>query len=287
MSKRVRSTAAMTLLALAACGGTMMTTREAAPALPTLSDVTDAQWAALAQRQIFFGHQSVGGNIMQGVAEVLAANPRIRLTVVESRNPRDSAGPAFRHALVGRNDFPLEKFDDFVALTASGFGSDGGVAMLKLCYVDIHTHTDAEDLFAQYRRRIDSLRAKNPNVTVVHFTSPLTTIENWKGVLRATLSGNNTQRDRNVVRHRYNELLRREYEGREPLFDIAKLEARLPDGRSVFYRVDGDSVPLLAPQYTDDGGHLNAAARRMAAEQLLIMLARLEPPRPVMAARGS
>ncbi|HYC51569.1 MAG TPA: hypothetical protein VEB19_10720 [Gemmatimonadaceae bacterium] len=265
----------------------MMTTEETAAPLPGLNDVTDAQWAALAQRQIFFGHQSVGGNIMQGVAEVLSGNPRVRLNVVESRALGDSAQPAFRHALVGRNDFPIEKFDDFTEIASTGFGPDGGVAMLKLCYIDIHTHTDAEDLFAQYQRRVAELRSTNPALTIVHFTSPLTTIENWKGQLRARLTGNNTQRDRNVVRHRYNELMRRAYEGREPLFDIARLEARLPDGRSVFYRAGSEHVPLLAPAYTDDGGHLNAQARRMVAEQLLIMLARLEPPRSTIAAKGS
>jgi hypothetical protein len=276
----------MGALALGACGGSMMTSERAAAPLPKLSDITDAQWATLASRQIFFGHQSVGNNIMQGVTEVLAENPRIRLNVMESRE-LGNAQPAFRHALVGRNDFPIEKFDDFAALASTGFGDEGGVAMLKLCYIDIHTHTNAEDLFAQYRRRIDSLKARNPSLTVVHFTSPLTTIENWKGVLRAKLTGDNTQRDRNVVRHRYNELLRRAYEGREPFFDVARLEARLPDGRSVFYRSGDQDVPQLAPQYTEDGGHLNAAARRMVAEQLLILLARLEPPRATIAAKGS
>ena len=287
MSIGLKALAGLGLLTLGACGGSMMTTEQAAAPLPSLNDITDAQWAGLAQRQIFFGHQSVGGNIMQGVAEVIAANPRIRLNVVESRPLGDTAQPAFRHALVGRNDFPIEKFDDFAKVASTGFGPDGGVAMLKLCYIDIHTHTNANDLFAQYQRRVAQLRSANPSVTVVHFTSPLTTIENWKGQLRARLTGNNTQRDRNVVRHRYNELLRRTYEGREPVFDIASLEARLPDGRSVFYRADDEQVPLLAPQYTDDGGHLNAAARRMVAEQLLIMLARLEPARPAIATTGN
>ena len=243
--------------------------------LPSLKEVSDTEWAALAKRRIFFGHQSVGGNIMQGVVEVLAANPSIPLKVVESRSPGDSAGPAFHHALIGRNDYPLEKFEDFVTVAAGSFGPDGGIAMLKLCYIDIHTHTDPQELFAEYRRRVESLRASNPSLTIVHFTSPLTNIENWKGRVRAALTRANTQRERNLVRHRYNELLRQSYEGREPIFDIARLESTLPDGQRVFFRFDGQDVPLLAPQYTDDGGHLNAGARRMVAEQLLVMLARL------------
>src|SRR5687767_5700544 len=212
------------LVALGACGGGMMTSNDMNQPLPTLSDVSEAQWNALAARPIFFGHQSVGGNIMQGVADVLATNPHIKLTVVESR---EAAGktPAFRHALVGRNDYPLEKFDDFLALASSGFGPAGGVAMLKLCYVDIHTHTNADTLFAQYQRRIAELQARNPSVTVVHFTAPLTSIENWKGRLRAAITNASTSRERNAVRERYNQLMRQAYLGKAPLFDLARLES--------------------------------------------------------------
>lgn len=262
----------------------MRTTEQSTPPLASIDEVTDAQWAALAKRRIFFGHQSVGGNIMQGVAEVLAANPSIPLKVVESRDVSDSLAPAFHHALVGRNDFPLEKFADFV--TVAG-GLDDGIAMLKLCYIDIHTHTNPQELFDSYRRSVEALKARNPSLTIVHFTAPLTSIENWKGRVRAALTRANTQRARNLVRHRYNELLRQAYEGKEPLFDIARLESTLPDGRRVHFRIDGEDVPLLAPQHTDDGGHLNASARRIAAEQLLIMLARLDAGPPAVVAAGS
>lgn len=282
-----RKVAAMGLLALGACGGGITTSSEGSDRLPSLADVSEAQWAALAQKRVFFGHQSVGGNIMDGVAQVLAANPHIRLNVVESKDLAGSARPAFHHAQIGRNDFPLEKFDDFLAVASTGFGSDSGIAMLKLCYIDIHTHTDAQALFEQYRRRVDDLKARNPSLTIVHFTAPLTTIENWKGRLRAAVTRSNTQRDRNVVRHRYNELLRQTYQGREPIFDLARLESTLPDGKSVSYRVGDVAVPLLAPQYTDDGGHLNATARKMVAEQLLIMLARDPRTNKSIVAKGT
>jgi hypothetical protein len=243
--------------------------------LPALSEVTDAQWEALARRQIFFGHQSVGSNILEGVAELMAENPAIRLSIVESREL--AGAPALRHAYVGRNDHPLEKFADFAAVMRPGFGAEGGLAMVKLCYTDVHTDTDPVALFADYRRRMDAQREANPGVTIVHFTMPLTAIENWKGRLRAALTGMHTQRARNAIRHRYNELVREAYAGREPLFDIARLESTLPDGSRVTYRHGGADVPLLAPQYTDDGGHLNAVARRRVAEQFLVTLAGLAP----------
>ena len=263
------------LVAATACSGPMTTDETTSTPLPALSSVTQEQWAALAQRKIFFGHQSVGGNIMDGLQEVLAEHSQVRLNIVESRDLASRKEPGLYHALVGRNDYPIEKFDDFVALSSSGFDG-GGVAMVKLCYTDMHKDTDPRALFQDYQRRVAALRQRNPDLTVVHFTTPLTNIENWKGQLMSSLRGFSTQRERNLIRHRYNELMRAAYHGKEPLFDIAALESTLPDGRAVYYRKGGENVPLLAAAYTDDGGHLNAVARRRVAEQLLVMLATLE-----------
>lgn len=40
------------------------------------ADVTEAEWEGLASRRIFFGHQSVGRNILAGVRTFLATIPR-------------------------------------------------------------------------------------------------------------------------------------------------------------------------------------------------------------------
>lgn len=265
----------------------MTTRQQGGEGLPSLQDVSETQWSALSQRQIFFGHQSVGNNIMAGVADLLAQHPQIRLSVVESGDLKGGSRPAFNHALVGRNEHPNEKFADFVKISSAGFGQEGGIAMVKLCYIDIHAKTDAKALFDDYQRNVNQLKARNPSLTVVHFTAPLTGIENWKGRLRAAVTGGETQRERNRVRNRFNDLMRQAYEGREPLFDIARLESTLPDGRRVFFGSESDPVYILAPDYTDDGGHLNAGARRAVAEQLLITLARLEPAATSRAATGS
>jgi len=260
-----------------ACGGEVRQTAATGERLPTLQDVSEAQWAALAHERVFFGHQSVGRNIMEGVAEVLAANPRIGLRVVESK---DVAGaPGFYHALVGRNEHPVEKVDELVRVADSAFVADSGVAMVKFCYVDVQPNTDVGALFDGYRQRMDALRVRHPGLTIVHFTMPLTASENWKGVLMNRLRRQESQRDRNVVRSRYNALLLAHYQGKEPVFDIARLESTRPDGARLFFERGADSVFTMVPEYTDDGGHLNAASRRMVAEQLLIFLARLGPSR--------
>jgi hypothetical protein len=277
---------AVAVISAAACGDAMPIATERAE-LPSIQSVSDSQWTALASKRVFFGHQSVGGNIMDGVAEILSANPKIALRVVESRSADSASNAGFFHAAVGRNDYPLEKFKDFATVASSGFGKDGGIAMMKLCYVDIHTHTDAQALFDEYRKAVSEVKSRNPSVTVVHVTTPLTVNENWKGRLMSTLRGYSTQRQRNVVRHKYNELLRQAYSGKEPIFDLAHLESRFPDGRLSRYNAAGQPIPLLVAEYSDDGAHLNASARRMVAEQLLITLARLPEGQRAESARGS
>lgn len=258
-----------------------MTTSDTAAPLPTLESVTEREWAALAEQKIFFGHQSVGQNVIAGVEEILAQNPHIKLNVTHAREV--GSQPAFYHAEIGRNEFPLEKFTDFAEVVSSGFDERGGVAMIKLCYVDIHKRTDARQLFVDYQRHVEALKSRNPSLTIVHFTLPLTIIENWKGVVRATLTRHATNRERNVIRHRYNELVRTTYVGKDPVFDLAGLESTLPDGHPVRFRAGEQQVPLLAQAYTDDGGHLNARGRRFIAEQLLITLARVASTRQNLA----
>ena len=243
--------------------------------LPSLAEVTDAQWSALAGRRVFFGHQSVGQNIMDGVGEVLLAHPGIHLTVAESADV--GSAPGLYHAKIGRNGFPLEKADSLVAVADRAFGAEAGIAMVKFCYVDVQPDTDPAALFEQYRRRIEALHARHPRLTIVHFTMPLMTTESWWGGLKKRVRGQWLERERNAIRSRYNTLLLAHYGGKEPVFDIARLESTRPDGSRLFFVHGADTVSTLVPDYTSDGGHLNESARRMVAEQFLIFLARLAP----------
>lgn len=276
----MRTELAASLVALAAvvaCGGGVKIEPAAAGKLPTLADVTPAQWSGLAQRRIFFGHQSVGQNIVEGIADILREHREIGLRVVESEGFAGAA--AFYHAKVGRNGYPLEKIDALRQDVERSSPAPGDVAMVKLCYVDAQPATDAQALFDAYRSRMDSLKRERPGLTIVHFTMPLMVNESWLAVLRKKLRGQWIERDRNVVRGRYNRLLLAHYQAREPVFDIARLESMRPDGSRLLFLPGADTAYALAPEYTSDGGHLNETARRMVAEQLLVYLARL-PARP-------
>lgn len=245
-------------------------------ALSAMSDVPASAWSRLAARRIFFGHQSVGYNIMAGVGSLLSSRPEIGLNVVESV-PTAAAG--FYHGKVGRNTAPESKLDEFAGIVERAPWPDGGIAMVKLCYVDVHPGSDPEALFAAYRQKMSDLSARRPEVTFVHFTLPLTaarrSFSHWKN----RLLGRATHEDVNAIRNRYNDLLLEAYENREPVFDVARLESTLPDGSRSFLERGTERVYTLTREYTDDGGHLNAAAQRFVAERLLVFLAGLAPSR--------
>ena len=250
----------------------------ASPSHRSIADITDAQWARLAQRTIFFGHQSVGRNIVQGIEELMKGDPRIKLRIVRSPRPSTAGGPAFVHFDVGQNYDPVSK-DTAFAAALDGADSSGTIAMYKYCFVDVGLDTDPDKLFAEYAKTIDEVRAKHPGVTIVHITLPLYAAQPapaLKSFVKRMLGrGESPEVAINAKRNRYNTLLRQRYSGRDPIFDLAAIESTHRDGSRASYVLNGDTVYALAPELTTDGGHLNAAGRRAAAEQLLTLLASL------------
>jgi hypothetical protein len=79
----------------------------------------------------------------------------------------------------------------------------------------------------------------------------------------------------NAVRNRYNELVRREYKGKQPLFDLASWESSGPDGATQTYKIEDAAYSELNHGYNSDGGHLNSNGRRWVASHLLVFLANL------------
>ncbi len=246
---------------LAACGGGPTTPPDGG-AWPALSDVSAAQWQQLASRKVFFGHQSVGGNILGGVSAVLVDRPDIGVRRVYSRTPAGVSGGALVDAGVGSNGDPAGKTADFEAMLADGLGAGGGVATYKFCYVDVGAGTDVAALLAGHQAAVARIRAAHPEVTIVHMTMPLMT---------AAASGV----DAEAKRVEYNRLLVEAYQGREPVFDLARVESTHADGSRSYVSSGGEQVFTLADEWSADGGHLNTAGSRRVAEQFLIFLARL------------
>lgn len=178
----------------------------------------------VASRRIFFGHQSVGANILDGVNEVSAGKLRIR----EGRTSALLASPGFLHARIGQNESSRSKVADFEAALAS-LGGAVDIAFFKFCSVDFTAQTDVEALLADDLATLHRLEAKHPKVTFVHLTVPLTVVPRGAGA----------------------------------------------DGSTQTYAHQGQTLPALMNEYSDDGQHLNSVGQRRVAEALLTFLARL------------
>jgi len=233
-------------------------------------------WQKLAQKRIYFGHQSVGFNIMAGVEDVLKENSRLMLSVVETCNPADFNRSLFAHSRVGKNHEPLSKIKGFATLMENGLGEKSDIAFFKFCNVDINSKTDVKALFNEYSKALASLKAKYPKAVFVHMTSPVRIVQTGiKVPLKKLLGKPIDGYDDNAKREEYNELMRKAYAVKEPLFDLAMIESTLPDGSRTTFTKEGREYAYLAPEYTKDGGHLNEKGRKIVGEQLLIFLASL------------
>ena len=230
----------------------------------------------LAAKRIYFAHQSVGANILEGLAE-LSREARVPVRIVQTGRTAELAAGTFGHFFVPENGDPLKKLANFEA--ALGSGSKADIALIKFCYVDFDASTDPAALFARYKATLAELRARNPHTVFVHVTAPLTTAQTgFKALAKRLLGRAPYGTIENVRRAQYNELLRRAYAGREPLFDLARLESTTPDGSAATVEWQGRIVPAMAGAYTDDGGHLNRTGEALAARELIRVLASAARP---------
>jgi hypothetical protein len=267
----MRTVPCVLLAAAIGCGGpTVNADRAVETALGDRSAL-----ARLAEKRVYFAHQSVGMNIFEGLEALERTGPALGLRFVDARVEGAYEQPAFGHAPVGRNHAPLAKIQDFAdALEKRGLGGRTDIALYKFCYVDFPPGAPVEEVFAAYKASHARLRAAFPAVTLVHVTAPLTVVQSGPKALVKRLVGRPLGgAEANATRERFNDLLRAEYGGREPLFDLAELEATRPDGRPVRFEHAGRTWRALAPEYASDGKHLNALGSRWVAAHLLRTLA--------------
>jgi hypothetical protein len=250
--------------------------REEPRQMATFADVPDSSWAALAGKRVFFGHQSVGDDLMAGAAELLARNSRLGLRLAAGDSAADGR-PALAHERIGRNGDPGGKSDVFAAKLEAGLGARVDVAMHKYCFADIGAGSDVGTIFDHYRAVMARLHEDYPGVVFVHVTTPLVTPRgSTLRMLAHRLLGRTPERIAgNLARERFNALMRKEYSGREPLFDLAAEESTRPDGSRVTVAWGGQRGYALYPGYSSDGSHLNEAGRRRIAEAMLVFLARV------------
>lgn len=221
--------------------------------------------------RVYFGHQSVGANILDGLDALARQQPARYAVAIEGYSSRWKIGrmlesdPLQRvsqggiaHFQVGKNGDGEGKVRDFVR-RAGDRAPVADVAMMKLCYVDfpsaktVQASPDPSRLFATYRDAMEQLEQDNPKLRVVWWTAPL------------------TDRD-NLVREQFNRMVRAYAKDKgKVLFDIADIESHAPNGRPM---ADGVG-PVLYTGYTDDGGHLVGRGQMRVARAWWWLAARL------------
>ena len=258
----------LTASILAGCGRLPAVPRSVAMDQQLASDVD-----LVSQARVYFGHQSVGDNIMAGLRDVTEG--RVAIAPVADRDPRQGdEEPLFLHSTIGQNGYPTTKLTGFeAAVDQLNRGSRPlDVALMKFCYLDVLAQTDSEALLADYSARLANLQARYPTTLFVHVTMPLKADEGIKGLVKM-LIGRGNPTDDNIQRNRYNAMLREHFRD-EPIFDLAAIESTGDDGSRSLFEKGTASYEELAPGYSSDGGHLNAYGSLRAARALVGLLRR-------------
>jgi hypothetical protein len=218
--------------------------------------LTAADLTRLTQLKIYFAHQSVGDNIVQGLPEIYSSYGVGGLKLTDSNTT--GSGGFFADDYVGQNGDPLGKISDFNTMIRSGIGSRVQVAFFKFCFVDVYDGTNVQAIFNSYQSTMNSLVASYPNVKFLYVTNPLTITSDAAD---------------NANREKLNQLIRNAYGSTGRLFDLAQVESTQPNGTRVTSTYNGSTVYGLYSGYTSDGGHLNQAGRDAAAKALLTVIA--------------
>jgi hypothetical protein len=240
-----------------------------------------ADVATLQHARIFFGHQSVGNNLLNGIARLYMSLPG-QSAFLPFRDTSGYPEDYFAAERIGENTKPASKCAGFAHALARFTEHAPEIAMMKFCYVDFGTGMSAKEIFALYVSTIDSLKRLYPQITFVHMTAPLTAPRSgMKELVRKLIGRGEKFESDNIERNTFNQLLTTHYAG-EPIFDLATVESTRPDGKRETFDADGAQIFTLVPDYTTDGGHLNETGQLIAAREMVHTLAAaIRKSRPV------
>lgn len=244
---------------------------------------SDKIWKNIISKKIYFGHMSVGFNIINGIEDIIKENNLKGLRIIETKNAADFNSPLLAHSKNGVNTNPVSKIDSFADSINNGLGRKADIAFFKFCYVDIVSDTNVPDVFSYYETKMDALIKAYPRVKFVHFTVPLSTYKKRDFKIKVkditkSIIGRETSKQKdindNIARNKYNELLFKKY-NKKDIFNLAELESAFHDGSRETVTKNGEQYFSMVPDYTYDGGHLNECGRKYIAINLLRYLTSL------------
>jgi hypothetical protein len=229
---------------------------------------------AVARARVYFGHHSLGANMLDGLRRIAAEEGIDDIRLVELDREPAPSDAFFAHSAVGENGDPRSKIDEFVEKVGEGLPTEPDIAFMKFCYVDFRPDTAADDLFAYYRSTLSRLGKEHPHVRFLHTTVPLVARTlRVKDRIRLLLGMPVWEDDANTKRHEFNRLIQQTYDD-DLIIDVAGQESTRSDGTRQQYTKDGRTYYSLDPAYTTDGGHLNEVGKRRVAAEMVRVIAR-------------
>jgi len=204
---------------------------------------------ALARRRLFWGHQSVGDNLIDGAGSLGYGWNGVW-------GGSDYDGTTWGHGYVEDNGDPWRKIRSFGSFVRdAGIGARVDAAGFKFCWIDFEPDTDVEALLDAYDAALADLAGDYPALRFLHVTTPLTSDD----------------AARNAVRWRYGRSLIDAHAGTGVVLDLAAIESTDSNGQACTL----GGVRRLCDEWRDDEGHLNAAGRSHAAKAFLYAYSRL------------
>ena len=232
-------------------------------------------------KTIYFGHMSVGNNIIDGMEKILGQKEKKNLPIIRIDDVEEINGPGFYHSSIGKNGSPISKIKDFEdKIINQKLGEKIYIAFFKFCYVDIKRETDITKVFEKYVSTIENIQNVYPDLMIIHFTCPLKThlqFGNLKASkIKRTMKNfarfgvNIFKGDQdNIRRNEYNSLIVEKYGDTDFVFDLSKYESMSDDGKLVSFNFKNKKYLCLNDDYTYDGGHLNEMGKSIIARRLI------------------
>lgn len=235
--------------------------------IPTASD---GELSSAARSKVFFAHQSVGFNILDGMDRLYGS----RAIGAPGIHEGLAVEPGITHVAIGENGDPLGKIQAFDQTIRGGVGDHVDVAILKLCYIDVHDGTDVDEIFVAYRDTYAALQRDYPGVVFIAATEPVTAERRIDQRIRAFLGREDgLGPEHNQARYRLNGLLRDEYGSTGRLLDVAAIQSTRPDGQRVGGGEGDAAYEAMYRGYASDPGHLNEAGSTVVAEAMVATIA--------------
>ncbi|MBI4509570.1 MAG: hypothetical protein HY698_08025 [Deltaproteobacteria bacterium] len=236
-------------------------------------EYSDADLDRVRQAYLFFGHQSVGNNILAGLDSLNNTEPRyeVRQQYVYDLNNllRPYNGrPALGHRNIGENEKPDTKIRAFIDYmtgfedpTKTGLGDKVSISMFKFCYVDFISGMDVDGLFDRYVQAMESLEARYTKTKFVYATAPLA-------------YGDANDVARNAFNRKVRDYVR---SNGKRLFDVASIEATMEDGSRCTFTSGGETLERLCVPYMagERNPHLNTLGGGRVGKAMMIMFADL------------